>query len=599
MPNTLIGQVIDEYRLDAELGVGGMGVVYKAQDTSLDRTVALKMLKQEFTQDALFMQRFRTEARSLARIHDPAIVTVFALRNSKDHTYIAMEYVEGRTFKDIIKEDGPMPASEAVPIFVQLLEALGRAHRAGVIHRDIKPANLMLSTDGQVKIMDFGLARLQSSELEMTKTSHSGGTPYYMPPEQFEGLKYVDNRSDLYALGMTLYQCLTGRLPMSATTMIALMREVAKGNYTPPHLINPAIPLPLSEVIMKALEGDPQDRFSSAEEMAQALSLTREEPTAQVPRHEALGSTPDEIVVEKTVLEDAVTPQRTPKKETTKRGFSSALLSIALVALLGAAGWLGYPYLLAAFEQGPSVEHPVDQPDNPATEDPSEQLQTTPPTNPPPVEENPNGTAIPPPTQHEEDPVIRDDPPPQQSNNTSTTPVTNPPEDPGTTESTETETPPAPVTATLKTNGFALVNGERQGNGRSMQTLTVPADQNVTVECRRSGLSSRRTVSLAAGATQNLRCVYEYKINIGIQDDSRNNRGTVLVDGQEASRYKYPISVGVHEIDVQKANYELAAADLNGRRISAQNGKVRLEFAPSFSDESQPDRLLLLLQKQN
>lgn len=600
MSDALIGQVIDEYRVDAELGVGGMGVVYKAQDTSLDRTVALKMLRPEFTKDALFMKRFRTEARSLARIHDPAIVTVFALRDGEAHTYIAMEYVEGRTFKEILTEDGPMPVAEAVPIFVQLLAALGRAHKAGVIHRDIKPANLMLSTDGQVKIMDFGLARLQTGELEMTKTSHSGGTPYYMPPEQFEGLKYVDNRSDLYALGMTLYQCLTGRLPMNATTMLALMREVSRGNYTPPHVHNPAIPEALSAVVLKSLSGDPNHRYASAEEMAAALEYALTDDTAPILRHVSLASqngplsqADPSVAIDQTVLGGAEAPAPPARK----RSILKPVLTLLVLAGLGIGGWMGYPYLLAALESGPTplVAEQTD-PIPEVTTDPPAQTNTTLP------QEGPDEEAeAPPVTRPPDDPVVEKDPPPTQPAGGTTTP-TNPRTDPNPREAdppeTEPDTPPVPVTATLRTNGFAIVNGERQGNGRSMQALTVPAGQDVTVECSRGGLSRTRTLSMAAGASRTVGCIYDYKVNIALVNEQGATRGNVLVDGKEAGLYQYPFAAGTHLITVQKADYELAAADLHGRRIAAQNGKLTLQFPPNFSDETHPERLVLLLKKQ-
>jgi serine/threonine protein kinase len=271
MMDVLIGKTIDSYRILEVIGRGGMGVVYKALDTALDKQVALKMMDPRLAEDASFLKRFRSEARALARLENPNIVNVYALRETDYGIFIVMEYVSGMTLADKVSRGGPLSWRKALPIFRQLLSGLGHAHEAGVLHRDIKPRNILITPENQVKIMDFGLAKiLQSSDVTVTQTR--AGTLYYMSPEQVKGLSRVDNRSDLYSLGMTFYEVLTGKVPFNRDDPeLKILETIVKQKLPPPTQYVPEIPADLSAIIMKSLEKEPDKRYPSAKKMGEAL----------------------------------------------------------------------------------------------------------------------------------------------------------------------------------------------------------------------------------------------------------------------------------------------------------------------------------------
>ncbi len=265
--DTLIGKVIDNYKILEVLGKGGMGVVLKAMDTTLDRVVALKMMDPALSRDESFLKRFRSEAKALAKLENPNIVNIFALRETEAGLLIVMEYVNAETLADKIQQSGPIQWQKALPLFKQLLNGIGHAHQTGVIHRDIKPRNVLLTDEGIVKIMDFGLAKLQQAS-DVTVTQAMGGTLHYMSPEQVKGLANVDQRSDLYSLGMTFYEILVGRTPFEkGGSDYTVLDAIVKKPLPPPTQFNPAVPTPLVNIIMKSLEKDPADRYQTAEEM--------------------------------------------------------------------------------------------------------------------------------------------------------------------------------------------------------------------------------------------------------------------------------------------------------------------------------------------
>ncbi len=272
MNDAVIGKEVDGYHVESVLGRGGMGVVYKAEDVALSRPVALKRINPAQAHREQFLRRFRSEAKALARINSPNITSIYALRDTDIGLLIVMEYVDGGTLKDKV-QDGPMAPGEAIPIVRQILQAFRDAHGAGVIHRDIKPQNIMMSTDGAVKITDFGIAKLRRQDSGETVTQGGqGGTLKYMSPEQIEKIDEVDNRSDLYALGMTMYEMLAGRLPFEELdTDFDIMRKVVEGDVPPPEEFVPNLPPGLSKIIRKATATKPEDRYASAEEMLSAL----------------------------------------------------------------------------------------------------------------------------------------------------------------------------------------------------------------------------------------------------------------------------------------------------------------------------------------
>jgi serine/threonine protein kinase len=268
----IVGKTIDTYKILDVLGRGGMGVVYKAVDTQLDREVAIKMMDVMIATDPNFMKRFQSEAKALAKLQNPNIVSVFALRQTDFGICIVMEFVRGKTLADLLKETRSVPIPRAIHIFKQLLSALDHAHRAGVIHRDIKPGNVMLAEGDVVKVTDFGLAKIQKGNAS-TMTMGTAGTLYYMSPEQIRGLSNVDNRGDIYSAGMALYETLTGRVPFKADDSDFVVGQmIVEGRIPPPDKMNPALPKDLVKVVMKSIDKDPARRYQSAAEMIVALS---------------------------------------------------------------------------------------------------------------------------------------------------------------------------------------------------------------------------------------------------------------------------------------------------------------------------------------
>ncbi|MGH7496097.1 MAG: protein kinase domain-containing protein [bacterium] len=269
----MLGKIVNKFRIEAVLGEGGMGVVYRARDMVLERQVALKMIHREYTPNEISFQRFWVEARILARLEHPNIVQVHDLLEHEGTWFIVMQFVEGLTLAQVIEREGPLPYQRVSTICKQILSALGYAHRAGVIHRDIKPGNVILTLEGAVKVADFGLAKYERSPA-LTQSSSVAGTPYYMSPEQVKNLANVDHRSDLYAIGMTLYEMLTGRTPFPpGSAPIDIMNAILEEQFPSPSRIFTSVPKPLGEIVMKALAKNPSKRYQTADEMLKAIVL--------------------------------------------------------------------------------------------------------------------------------------------------------------------------------------------------------------------------------------------------------------------------------------------------------------------------------------
>ena len=267
-----IGEIVNErHRIDAILGKGGMGIVYLGRDIMLERFVALKEIRTSLPSYDKYIERIKKEAKALARLQHPNIVTVHDLIPYRNNWYIVMEYVEGMTLDKRLEQAGALPDQEATPIFKQILAALGHAHQAGIIHRDVKPGNVMIKSDGQIKVMDFGLAKDQTnlSATRSTKTEHTGGTLYYLSPEQVESEgKVVDHRSDIYSLGMTCYEVLAGYMPLKEKkTTVAILNAILRDNFPPPTKFNATVPKELSKIVRRAIALKPGKRFQNAREM--------------------------------------------------------------------------------------------------------------------------------------------------------------------------------------------------------------------------------------------------------------------------------------------------------------------------------------------
>jgi eukaryotic-like serine/threonine-protein kinase len=268
------GTIIDgRYRVLSRLGAGGMADVYLAQDEQLDREVAVKLLHRRFAEDAAFVERFRREAQSAASLQHPNVVSVFD-RGAFDGTYyIAMEYLHGRTLKRLIREEAPLETARAIDLTLQMLKAARFAHRRGVIHRDLKPHNVIIDDNDHIKVTDFGIARAGASD--MTETGSIMGTAQYLSPEQAQG-HAVSAPSDLYSIGIVLYEMLTGRVPFDGESPVSIALKHVSEPPVPPSQINPGVPSALEQVVMWSLNKNPADRPADADQFIMALEQVRE-----------------------------------------------------------------------------------------------------------------------------------------------------------------------------------------------------------------------------------------------------------------------------------------------------------------------------------
>ncbi len=282
------------YELDGVVGRGGMAEVYRARDIRLDRIVAVKTLREDLARDQTFQARFRREAQSAASLNHPSIVAVYD--TGEDNTggthvpYIVMEYVDGRTLRELLREDRRLLPERALEITDGVLRALDYSHRNGIVHRDIKPGNVMLTRDGKVKVMDFGIARAVSdAQATMTQTAQVIGTAQYLSPEQARGER-VDARSDLYSTGCLLYELLTGRPPFLGDSPVAIAYQHVRENPVPPSRVDPEVPQWADAIVLRAMAKDPRDRYQSAAEMRQDIQRALQGVPVAAPRTAAYGT---------------------------------------------------------------------------------------------------------------------------------------------------------------------------------------------------------------------------------------------------------------------------------------------------------------------
>jgi beta-lactam-binding protein with PASTA domain/predicted Ser/Thr protein kinase len=289
--DTLIGTLFDgRYQVERKLGAGGMANVYLAEDQELGRRVAIKILNDRHANDDQFVERFRREAKNAAALSHPNIVSIYDRGEAEGSYYIAMEYLDGRSLKELIISRGPAPLNVAIEYARQILSALRFAHRHGIVHRDIKPHNVLVDAEGRVKVTDFGIARAGTSQ--MTEAGSIVGTAQYLSPEQARGTG-VDQRSDLYSLGIVLYELVTGTLPFNGDTPVEIAMKHLSQNPELPSTLRPELPRELDLVVTRALAKDPDERYQSAEEMdadlerlarGAAVSAETEESATQIMR---------------------------------------------------------------------------------------------------------------------------------------------------------------------------------------------------------------------------------------------------------------------------------------------------------------------------
>ena len=267
----MIGTLLaGRYRVTGLLGGGGMAVVYKATDEVTGETVAVKALRSEYVSDAAFLRRLRREAEAVRRLSHPGVVAVRDVAENDGHPFLVLEYVEGTTLKQYIRETAPLPPAEAVSIACRVLSVLQHAHEHGVIHRDIKPQNILITRDARVMVTDFGIARASGTTTTVVDHGAMVGTAQYFAPEQARGLP-ASERSDLYAVGVILFEMLTGRLPFDGDTPVAVAMQHLGKRPPRPSEINPSVPRALEAIVLKALAKDPDRRYPSAAAMREDL----------------------------------------------------------------------------------------------------------------------------------------------------------------------------------------------------------------------------------------------------------------------------------------------------------------------------------------
>ena len=259
----------NRYRLLSQVAAGGMAVVYKAQDTLLNRVVAVKILRESFAADPTFQARFRREAEAAANLNHVNVVTVYDVGHDAGRHYIVMEYVDGEDLKQIIRSQTPLPMHRAVDIAIQMCAALGAAHRAGLVHCDVKPQNVLITADGRVKVADFGIARVLS-QASTAMTDTVWGTPHYISPEQAAG-ESPTPASDVYAVGVIMYEMLTGRLPFEGETHTQLALAHMRDEPPPLTSLNPAVPGQIDQIVSKVMSKQPSARYRTADQLATVL----------------------------------------------------------------------------------------------------------------------------------------------------------------------------------------------------------------------------------------------------------------------------------------------------------------------------------------
>ena len=358
------GQMLGPYRIINQVGKGGMATVYKAYQPSVDRYVAIKVLPSQLAESREFATRFQQEARIIAKLEHPHILPVFDYGESDGVAYFVMRYMDAGTLKEKMIEGRPLPLQEIDRLFTQLANALSYAHSKGIVHRDLKPANVLIDSHGNVFLTDFGIAKLlESASPRLTQTDAIMGTPAYISPEQAQG-QTVDQRSDIYSLGIILYEMVTGSVPFTAETPLAVLFKHISDPLPPPSLVKPDIRPSIEQVLLKALAKDPRDRFSTAAEFVaaweralQTVEHVAESETVPPPRPQTGTPTPSRPL--------------TATKTATKAGLPTMWMVGCAVAACGLFGLGGVALMASSLRGSPTPTSPP----------PTQTIQVIPPTN--------------------------------------------------------------------------------------------------------------------------------------------------------------------------------------------------------------------------
>jgi len=349
----LVGKVIgNRYEILEKIGEGGMATVYKARCNILKRYVAVKVLREEFITDEEFIKRFNTEAQSAASLTHPNIVSIYDVGHEENIYYIVMELVQGKTLKEIITQDGVLPWKWSVNIAIQIASALETAHKNNIVHRDIKPHNIIITEDGIAKVTDFGIAKAVSNST-ITAFGTTIGSVHYFSPEHARG-GYTDAKSDIYSLGVVMYEMLTGRVPFDADTPVSIALKHMQEKAIEPIKLNPSIPLVINKIIMKAMEKDISIRYQNATEVLKDLSMAIKDPEGNFVKSNAENMQYTQRIP--VLGEDEKTQTRQDdkknKKDSKKRSKSSkiwiTILVVIIVALIPFAGFYGAQMFIEA-----------------------------------------------------------------------------------------------------------------------------------------------------------------------------------------------------------------------------------------------------------
>lgn len=404
-----VGQRVGDYEIVEILGAGGMGKVYKVRNVLSDRIEAMKVLLPDLQGDSQLADRFLREIKVQASLTHPNIAALHTALTFENQLLMVMEFIDGMSVEQMIGK-GPLPLPRALDYTIQVLQALGYAHSRGVIHRDIKPANMMVTRDGVVKLMDFGIAKMRADK-RLTQTGHTVGSLFYMSPEQIRGDRELDPRADLYSLGVALYEITTGKRPFEGTSDYSIMAAHLQQNPVPPIQVDPSLPEMLNEIILMSIAKDPAGRFQSADAFRNALS-------------NVLGGIQGAVTAKASPQPAAAPaaatpppPQPSSAPSGSKRGVYMALGSLVTVGILAFAAfqvpkWFGTKAADGQQPQPPAIEQPQQTPPV-VQQQPQPQQQPEPPQTAAPAPENPPAAkpqTIPPIPRAQTQPPVRQPP---------------------------------------------------------------------------------------------------------------------------------------------------------------------------------------------